>query len=77
MTLPVFCTSIYGENLYHFGIEAVMRQLSNKGQSAGPRLPHKVFPYSLYSLKVVLQQSGQNRNGRCYGYKYRSELFYK
>lgn len=59
-------TQDFGEHLYHFRIEAVMWQLSNKGQSAGTRLSHKVFFDSFNSLKVVLQQAGQNRKNSTY-----------
>lgn len=53
-------TLSFVELLYHFGIEAVVGQLSHEGQSAGTRLSHKVFFHSINSLKVVLQQPGQN-----------------
>lgn len=43
-----------------------MGQLSNEGQSAGPRLSNKVFFHSLHSLKVVLQQSRQNKQKMLY-----------
>lgn len=43
-----------------------MGQLSNKSQSARPRLSHKVFLHSLNGLKVVLQQSGPNTHRERY-----------
>lgn len=54
-----FHTLSCSEHLYHLWVEAVMGQLSNKGQTAGSRLPHEVFFHSFYGLKVVLQQSAK------------------
>lgn len=42
--------------LYHLWVEAVVRQLPNKCQSVGSRLPHKMLFHSVNGLKVVLQQ---------------------